>query len=101
MQLKHRTKTERSKTILQGARKLLLQERIYINHIIRGRLKNSIEHLKGLILESTAPVEFCHVKTIHQNVYKKSFDLTKERYIRKFLELISKNKAKKANNINR
>ena len=41
--LKSRNKTERSKVILQRAGKLLLQERIVINHVIRDRLKNSIE----------------------------------------------------------
>ena len=42
-QLKSRIKTERSKIILQRAGKLLLQEQIHINHIIRDRLKSSIE----------------------------------------------------------
>ena len=32
------------------------------------------------------------MKKIHENSYKKSFELTKKRYIRKFNELISKNK---------
>ena len=40
-QLKRRIKTERSKIILHPAGKLLLQERIHINHVIRDRLKNS------------------------------------------------------------
>ena len=52
LQLKSRIKTERSKIILQRAGKLLLQEWIHINHVIRDRLKNSIEQLKGNILES-------------------------------------------------
>ena len=43
LQLQSRIKTERSKIILQRAGKLLLQERIHINHVIRDRLKNSIE----------------------------------------------------------
>ena len=46
-QLKSRIKTERSKIVLQRAGKLLLQERIHINHVIRDRLKNIIEQLKG------------------------------------------------------
>ena len=40
LQLKTRIKTERSNRILQCARKLLLQERIHINHVIGDRLKN-------------------------------------------------------------
>ena len=56
------------------------------------RLKNSIEQLKGNILESITPEEFHFVKKIHENSYKKSFDLTKKRHTRKFNELNSKNK---------
>ena len=69
---KSRIKTERSKTILQRAGKLLLQERIHINHVIRDRLKNSIEQFKGKILESITPEEFHLVEKIHQNSCKKS-----------------------------
>ena len=70
----------------------MLQERIHINHVIRDRLKNGIEQLKGKILESIAPDEFHLVEKIHENSCKKSFDLTKKGHIRKFDELISKNK---------
>ena len=52
LQLKSRIKTEGSKIFLQHAGKLLLQEEIHLNHVIRDRLKNSIEQLKGKILES-------------------------------------------------
>ena len=69
-----------------------MQERIRINHVIRDRLKNSIEQLKGKILESLTPEEFHLVEKVHENLYKKSFELTKKRHIRKFNELISKNK---------
>ena len=92
LQLKSRIKTERSNIILQLAGKLLLQEQIHINHVIRDRLENSIEQLKGKILESVTPEEFHFVEKIHENLYKKSFELTKKRHIRKFNELISKNK---------
>ena len=91
LQLKSRIKTERSKIILQRAGKLLLQERIHINHVIRDRLKNSIEQLKGKILESLTPEEFHLVEKIHENSCKKSFELTR-RDIRKFNELVCKNK---------
>ena len=69
-----------------------MQERIHINHVIRDRLKNIIEQLKRKILESITPEEFYLVEKIHQNLYKKSFDLTKKRHIRKFDKLIGKNK---------
>ena len=92
LQLKSRIKTERSKIILQRVGKLLLQERIHMNHVIRDSLKNGIEQLKGKILESIKPEEFHLVEKIHENSYKKSFDLTKKRHIRKLDELISKNK---------
>ena len=46
LQLKSRIKTERSKIILQLAAKLLQQQLIHINHVIRDRLKNSIEQVK-------------------------------------------------------
>ena len=78
--------------ILQRAGKLLLQERIYINHVICNRLENSIEQLKGKILESITSEAFHLVEKIHENSYKKSFGLTKKRHIRKFDELIKKNK---------
>ena len=92
LQLKSRIKTEQSKIILQRAGKLLLRERIHINHVIRDRLKNGIKQLKSKILESITPEEFHLVEKIHENWYRKSFDLTKKRHIRKFDELISKNK---------
>ena len=78
--------------ILQHAGKLLLQEQIHINHVIHDKLKNSIEQLQGKILESVIPKEFRLVGNIHENLYKKFFDLTEQRLIRKFHELISKNK---------
>ena len=59
---------------------------------MHDRLKNSIEQLKGKILESITPEEFHLVEKIHENSYKKSFELTKKRHIRKFNELINKNK---------
>ena len=40
LQLKSRIKTERRNRILQCGGKLLLQERIHINHVIGDRLKN-------------------------------------------------------------
>ena len=78
--------------MLQRAGKLLLQELIHINHIICVRLKNSIKQLKGKSLESITLGEFHLVGKIYQNSHKKFFDLTKKRHIRKFDELISKNK---------
>ena len=92
LQLKSRIKTKQSKTILLRTDKLLLQKLIYINHAILDRLKNSIEQLKVNILECITPQEFDLVEKIHENLYKKSFELTKKRHIRKFNELISKNK---------
>ena len=77
------------------AGKLLLQERIHINHVIHDKPKNSIEKLKGNIIESVTLEKFHH-----QNLYKKSFDLTEKRHIRKFEVPISKNKViKSATNI--
>ena len=60
---------------------------------MRDRLKNCIEQLKGKISESVTPEKFHLVENINENSYKKSFELTKNRHIRKFNELISKNKA--------
>ena len=77
LQLKSRIKTEWSKIVLQHAGKLLLQEQMHINHVIRNRLKNSIKQLKGKILESITSVESHLVEKIHENLYKKSFELTK------------------------
>ena len=76
-----RIKTEQRKTILQHASKLLLQERIQINHVICDSLKNSIKELKGEILESTTPEEFHLVEKIYQNLYNKYFGLTKRKHI--------------------
>ena len=92
LDLKSRIETERSKIILQRAGELLLQEWIHINHVIHDRLKNSIEQLKGKILESITLEEFHLLEKIHENSYKKSFELMKKRHIRKFNEMISKNK---------
>ena len=92
LQLKSRIKTKQSKIILLRTDKLLLQKLIYINHAILDRLKNSIEQLKVNILECITPEEFDLVEKIHENLYKKSFQLRKKRRIQKFNELISKNK---------
>ena len=69
-----------------------MQKWIHINHVTRDRLKNSIEQLKGKILESITPEEFHLVEKIHENLYKESLELTKKRHKRKFNELINKNK---------
>ena len=92
LQLKSRINIERRKKMLQRAGKLLLQELIHINHIICVRLKNSIKQLKVKSLESITPGEFHLVGKIYQNSHEKFFDLTKNRHIQKFDELISKNK---------
>ena len=39
----------------------------FINHVIHDRFKNSIEQLKGMILESITPEEFHLVEKIHEN----------------------------------
>ena len=44
------------------------------------------------ILEPITPEEFHLAEKIHENLCKRSFWLTKSRYIRKFNELIRKNK---------
>ena len=92
LQLKSRIKTKQSKIILLRADKRLSHKPIYINHAILDRLKNSIEKLKVNILECITPEEFDLVEKIDENLYKKSFELTKKRHKRKFNELISKNK---------
>ena len=66
LQLKSRINTEHSKIILQCACKLLLQERIHINLVIRDELKNSIELLEGKILQSITPEELHLVENIHK-----------------------------------
>ena len=75
LQPKIRIKPERSKTVLQSASNLL-----HLNHVMLDRLKNNIGQLKGKIKESITPEEFHLVERIHQNSYKKSFDLTKKTY---------------------
>ena len=92
LQLKSRVITGQNKIILHRAGKPLLQERISTNHIIRDRLKNTIGHLKGKILESITPEGFYLVEKIHESLCKKPFNSTKTRHIRKFNELISNNK---------
>ena len=75
LQPKVRIKPERSKTVLQSASNLL-----HLNHVMLDRLKNNIGQLKGKIKESITPEEFHLVERIHQNSYKKCFDLTKKTY---------------------
>ena len=58
-----------------------------MSRIFKGNMhtfNNSIEQLKGKILESITPEEFHLVEKIHENSYKKPTELTKKRYIRKF-----------------
>ena len=68
------------------------QEQIHISHVIHDRLKNNIEQLKGKILGSITPEELHLVEKTLENLFNKSFELTKQRLIRKLNELISKNK---------
>ena len=56
------------------------------------------EQLKGKILASITPERLHFVEEINQSLYKKSFDLTKKRHVRKFDELISKNKVTQSAN---
>ena len=78
----------------------MLENCYTINHVIRDRLKKSIEQLKEKILKSITAEEFHLVEKIHENLCKKSFELTKKRHIRKLNELINKNKvAQSATNI--
>ena len=64
----------------------------YSNYVIGDRLKNTIEKLKGNILESIIYGKFHFVENVYENLHKKTFDLTKKRHIQKFDELIRKNK---------
>ena len=52
VQLNNKTKTKQSKTILQRPVKLLLQQRTHINHVISDSLLESIQRLKGRILNT-------------------------------------------------
>ena len=70
----------------------MLQEQKHINHVIPDSLKNIIKQLKGKTLETVSPEEFHLVENIHENSYKKSFDITKKRYIQKFDGFVRKNK---------
>ena len=54
---------------------------------MHDRIKINIKQFKGKTLEFRTPEEFDLVEMIHQNLQKKSFDLTKKRHIRKFDEL--------------
>ena len=56
---------------------MLLQDWIYINHVIRDRLKSSIKQLNGKILEFKTPEEFPLVEKIHKKLYKKSLNQQK------------------------
>ena len=55
---------------------------------ITTSLNNNINQLNGKIFESLGLEEFHFVEKIHQNSNKKSFDLTKDRYIQKFEDLL-------------
>ena len=59
-----------------------------MSYVIGSIIKQS----KGKILESITPSEFHLVEKIHENLYKKYFELTKKRHIQKNHELTSKNK---------
>ena len=86
LQLKSRIKAEWSKIHLQRAGKLLLQEWIHINHFICDRFKNRIKQLKlrFRISNTWGVLNNWGVENIHENLYKNSFELTKNRHTRKF-----------------
>ena len=60
----------------------MLENCYTINHVIRDRLKRSIEQLKEKILKSITAEEFHLVEKIHENLCKKSFELTKKTYMK-------------------
>ena len=63
-----------------------------MEYVIRDILRNSTGQLKGKILESLTPEEFHLVQIIHENLHKKCFELSKQKTLSKFTELISSNK---------
>ena len=69
----------------------MLREQKDINHVTPDRVKKIIKQLKGK-LDTVSPEEFHLIENIHENSYKKSFDITKKRYIQKFDGFIRKNK---------
>ena len=69
----------------------MLREQKDINHVTPDRVKKIIKQLKGM-LDTVSPEEFHLIENIHENSYKKSFDITKKRYIQKFDGFIRKNK---------
>ena len=88
-----RSKTKQSKSVLQRAGKLLLQEQIQINHVICNRHKNSVEQLSGRILKCTTYEEVHLAEKIHQSFCKKSLTSKKKKHSGKFDELIGENKS--------
>ena len=68
LQLKNRIKSEQRKIVLQNTGKLLLQERIHINPVIRDILKNRFKQLKRKISKSTTREEYHLSEKIHQNL---------------------------------
>ena len=69
----------------------MLREQKDINHVTPDRVKKIIKQLKDK-LDTVSPEEFHLIENIHENSYKKSFDITKKRYIQKFDGFIRKNK---------
>ena len=69
----------------------MLREQKDISHVTPDRVKKIIKQLKGM-LDTVSPEEFYLIENIHENSYKKSFDITKKRYIQKFDGFIRKNK---------
>ena len=63
LQLKSRIKTERSKIILQRAGKLLLQERIHINHVIRDTLDVKLFSIKCTLISFSITL----LSTVYRN----------------------------------
>lgn len=95
LQLKCKVNTTRSREILHKAGKLLLQERIHMNHMKRDRLKREVECLRSNLKEKLKPDEFDAISIIHAHTLEKNMTTAKERHLKKFENLVNKQNARK------
>ena len=83
-------KTTRAREAVRKCSRILLQERIHLNHLKRNRLKLSVENLTSTLKNRLSEDQFNNIKTIHTSHYEKEMSKTKDRQRRKFDNLLSK-----------
>jgi len=87
LKIKCKVNTRRSREILRRASRMLLQERIHLNHNKRAHLLKGIEELDKSIGDIISKEHYETIRQIHDKTYNSSLANVKARQVKKFTNL--------------